>query len=60
MSEHETRINIVGSFSSEGADRIRDDARGVREELEGLAESVEAADAALRDRYASAIEALPH
>ncbi len=50
------RINIQSSFSSEGAESVKADARELREEFEQLADSVNEADAALRERYASAIE----
>jgi flagellum-specific peptidoglycan hydrolase FlgJ len=56
MPDNDVRINIRSSFSSEGADDVKSDARELREEFEHLADSIGDADAMLRERYASAVE----
>ncbi len=50
------RINISSNFTSEGAGKVQSDARQLRDEFQQLADSVNEADAALRERYASAVE----
>ena len=56
MAERDVSINVKSSFSSEGADAVSSQTRGVREEFEALVDASDALDESLRQRLGRTLD----